>query len=374
MACVFKHPKSKFWTASYTGRDGKRIKRSTKTTDKSQAQKIALQLETAERKAGSGNVTTVQLRKIVNDLSQDVLQESIEVGTVEEYLKDWLEKVKIRNSAATLERYQSSVNHFLKSLGDRAKRSIASVTARQVEDFLHERLKAGVAPKTAIVDLKILNSAFRRAEKYGTILHNPVPAVQLPKLQSSEREIFTHEEVYKLLNAAPTQEWQTLILLGYFAGARLGDCLAMRWENINFEKGALSYIQKKTGKRVTVPLHGQVVIHLANLDKPGEGFLCPTLAAKTSGGKTGLSETFKRIVIAAGLDTMNVEGKGIRKFNKRTFHSLRHSFNSVLANAGVAQEVRMALTGHSSKAMNSTYTHLNIGPLKEAINKIPAGV
>jgi integrase len=60
----------------------------------------------------------------------------------------------------------------------------------------------------------------------------------------------------------------------------------------------------------------------------------------------------------AGLEPMTVAGKGMRKFTKRTFHSLRHSFNSVLANAGVTEEIRMKLTGHKSKAMNERYTHL----------------
>jgi integrase len=54
-----------------------------------------------------------------------------------------------------------------------------------------------------------------------------------------------------------------------------------------------------------------------------------------------LSESFKRIVIKAGIDPMVVAGKGTRKFTKRTFHSLRHSFNSLLANVGVAEEIRM---------------------------------
>ena len=68
---------------------------------------------------------------------------------------------------------------------------------------------------------------------------------------------------------------------------------------------------------------------------------------------------------------MTVQGKGIRKFSKRTFHSLRHSFNSALANAGVSEEVRMKLTGHSSKAMNARYTHLDVGRLKNAMTTLP---
>jgi integrase len=73
----------------------------------------------------------------------------------------------------------------------------------------------------------------------------------------------------------------------------------------------------------------------------------------------------------AGLDPGITDGKGVRKFTKRTFHSLRHSFNSALANAGVAEEIRMKLTGHSSKAMNDKYTHLEVEPLKNAMDSLP---
>ena len=49
----------------------------------------------------------------------------------------------------------------------------------------------------------------------------------------------------------------------------------------------------------------------------------------------------------------------------------RHSFNSALANAGVSEEIRMKLTGHSSKGMNARYTHLEVGTLKTAMTSLP---
>jgi hypothetical protein len=49
---------------------------------------------------------------------------------------------------------------------------------------------------------------------------------------------------------------------------------------------------------------------------------------------------------------------GIRQFSKLTFHSLRHSFVSGLANAGVAQETRMLMTDHGSVAVQRDFTHL----------------
>ena len=372
MASIVRRKKSRFWTACYTNREGRQLKRSTKTTDKRQALQIAMELERVERQANAGAITTIQLRKVLSDVSERINGDSLIAPSVEDYLNDWLKGIGARNRVATIERYGKTKRLFLESLGDKAQKPVTSLTPKDIETFLNERLKTGVAPQTAIIDLKTINTAFRRAEAYGIILKNPVAAVQMPKNNASEREVFTHEEVQKMLNAVPFLEWQTLILFGYFIGARLSDCVHMKWENIHPEQGVIIYHQQKTGKKVTVPMHFHVIEHLKYISAFGTtGLLCPKLSTKGSGGKHGLSEGFKRIVIKAGLDPMEVKGKGIRNFTKRTFHSLRHSFNSALANAGISEEVRMKLTGHSSKAMNTRYTHLQVATLKNAVTTMP---
>lgn len=372
MASVVKRTKSRFWTACFTSRDGRQLKRSTKTTNRSQAMQIAIELERVERQARQGAITTTQLQKVLNDVSERVIGDSIMAPTVEDYIADWLKGVEARNRGTTLERYQATAKSFLEHLAEKARQPITSVTPKLIEGYLNWRLKSGMAPKTVIVDLKTLNTAFRRAEVYGIILKNPVAAIRPPKAECSERGVFSNDDVQKLLNAAPNLDWQTLILLGYFVGARLRDCVQMKWENVHPEQGVIIYHQQKTGKKVIVPMHYHVIEHLNHLSTFGtEGFLCPKLADKGPGGKHGLSEGFKRIIRKAGLDPMTVQGKGIRKFSKLTFHSLRHSFNSALANAGVAEEVRMKLTGHSSKAMNEVYTHLQVDTLKHAVTSLP---
>ena len=333
---------------------------------------IAIGYERLQRQAATGALISNQIKKVSNELSKQVTGDSIMAAATDVYLNGWLVGVRARAKPATLERYSSSVKLFLASLGDKAQKPITSITPHDAEKFLNSRLEAGVAPKTAIVDLKIINIVFHKAEKFGDIDKNPVAAVRLPKEVSSEREVFTLDEVQKLIGAAPTHEWQTVILLGFFCGARLTDCVLMKWENIQPEKNQLEYEQKKTGKMVPVPLHLNLLEHLNYISTFGTtGFLCPKLASKVTGGRRGLSEGFKRIVVKAGIDPMTVKGKGIRNFTKRSFHSLRHSFNSVLANQGVSAEIRSQLTGHGSVTMNKKYTHLESKTLKKAMNSFP---
>ena len=82
------------------------------------------------------------------------------------------------------------------------------------------------------------------------------------------------------------------------------------------------------------------------------------------------------LVAQAGIECRAVdrkrgEGVGGRKFRTLSFHSLRHTFNSMLANAGVDQEIRQQLTGHASAEMNRRYTHLELKTMRDAISKLP---
>jgi len=372
MASLTKHPKSRFWIACYTTRDGRQVKRSTKLTNRSQAMKVALQFEENEQDAKRGMATAVQLQKVVNELAQEVTGESLAAPTVAEFLAEWLEGKRRNSSAGTIERYGHTIRQFLKHLGNAASMRVIGLTPKHIESFLDARLKQGVAPKTAIVDVKTLRSAFNRAERLGIIVKNPVHAVELPEEKSSERGLFTHDEIEKLLAVAPSEDWRTLILLGYYTGARLSDCVALTWQNIDSKLKVIRYSQQKTGKEVLVPIHVELFERLCWLSEFGDdGPLCNSLSKKGPGGKHGLSESFKRIVVKAGIDQGIVQGKGSRKFTRLTFHSLRHSFNSTLANAGVSPEVRCKLTGHSTFSMNDRYTRFNIPPLQSAIENIP---
>jgi len=86
--------------------------------------------------------------------------------------------------------------------------------------------------------------------------------------------------------------------------------------------------------------------------------------------RLGLSAQFKRLVIAAGVDPEEVQSAH-NKFSRKSYHSLRHSFTSHLANLGVSADVRMKLVGHRSVDVHQRYTHVELAPLQAAIAALP---
>ncbi|MHC1762677.1 MAG: tyrosine-type recombinase/integrase [Verrucomicrobiia bacterium] len=373
MASLWKHPNSKYWTACYTAHDGRQLKRSTKQTDRDKAMTVALELERAEEAARNGLLTEAQCRKVLSDTLERVSGDTIRAEKIEDFFKEWIQSKQLSNAETTAERYKHTVDLFLEHLGERKSAPLGAVTPRHVQGFLEKRMKSGCAPKTVVVDIKTLRTAFNRARRRGLITNNPADAVDLPKVESSERDTFTPAQVKALFDAAQG-DWRTVVLLGYYTGARLSDCANMRWDNVDLMEGTLKFTASKYKIFVVVPLHPELEAQLrkiASTDKPVTA-LCPSLEGKKPGGAHGLSEGFKRVMEAAGLDCRKGEGKGERSFSKLSFHSLRHSFNSALANAGVSQEVRMKLTGHKTVAINTKYTHHELAPLEAAINKLPA--
>ncbi len=371
MASIHKRERSPYYYMHYRAPDGRRVYKCTKQTERSAALAFALELERASALAKRMELTETAAQEALASILK-FTGETLRRVTIAEHFQQWMAGKEARKSASTAERYGAVARFFLTSLGNKAGKPITALVARDVDRFLDARLKQGVAPRTAALDVKIIRTALNAARRQGLITINPAEAVELPAAKGTERGTFTNEQIRMLLKEAKG-EWKTLILLGYYTGARLSDCCAMSWEHVNLAKGTLTYTQGKTGHKVAVPLHPQLLAHLETLAGTDETdpHIMPGMANLKSGGRHGLSQTFKNIMRKAGVDCQSVKGAGVRRQSLRTFHSLRHSFTSALANAGVSEELRMKLTGHTTKAIHRGYTHHELAILQAAVDKLP---
>jgi integrase len=316
-------------------------------------------------------MTEVQARKVLNDILESVGEGPIRVKAVREFFFDWLAGKQLATAGGTYLHYKKAISKFIESLGARADKALTSIRSGDIEQFREVRTKCGVSASTVKADLKVVRSVLDTARRHGLILHNPAEAVDLPRSKGQERDIFTPSELGVLLAAAPA-EWKTAILLGYYLGARLGDVVSLRWNSVDLAAGVIFYTQGKTGRKVEVPIHTDLEKRLFAIagDSP-RGFLCPTLATLRTDGRKGLSNQFAGLMTKAGIDRRQVQSSKNRKFSQLSFHSLRHSFASALANARISADVRMKLTGHKSVDVHRRYTHMELEPLRQAIAALP---
>jgi integrase len=375
-------PKSLFWIACFNGvgSDGRvrRFKRSTKTTDRKLAQKMADEWEALEKLAGEKRLTESQCRKVIAQMYERTVGEPLHFKTAREYLTEWVESKKNETELRAWLKYDQIVTDFFAHIGVKADRLLREITPADIRSYRDALKRKGLAAPTVNHAVKILRMPFKAAHDAGYIDINPntkntVRPVK-DEARNVEKDVFTREQLSELVKAAPSEDWTGAILYGYYTGLRLRDIADLQWSAVDLEGRIIKVTTQKTGKTVTVPIHPQFA---AWLDKQTRGIgrapAFPTLAGKAGGGKSGLSMAFRRIMERAKIKgrLLREAGGAGRSQSSLSFHSLRHGFVSAMANAGVAQELRQKLTGHASAEMNAQYTHHELGALRAAVSVIP---
>ena len=135
----------------------------------------------------------------------------------------------------------------------------------------------------------------------------------------------------------------------------------------------IRFFPRKGGEEVVTVIHPALEDYLLSLPAPESDaeFLFPSLAQRNA---SGLSNAFRKIMKRVGIEQIVIRERKTqagRSVVALSFHSLRHSFSSILANAGVSEERRMALTGHSTRSIHAKYSHHDLERLREAVSLLP---
>jgi len=308
--------------------------------------------------------------------------ESIDRSTFREFAGRWIAGKKLRNAIGGVLRFEATIKAVLDFLGDKADAPLATLRTEQVEEFQRHRLGM-VRASTANHDLKTLRTILGDAVRLGQIPSNPAANVSpVPEADSVEKLPFSREEVRRLIEAAEG-EWKPLIRLSLFTGLRLGDAGDLRWSAVDLHKDVIRVVPQKTKagalrarkapKELRIPIHNELkafLLELPTSDDP-DAPLFPTLSGRQRSGKTGLSCRFNDIVDRAGVDAGIVEREGGRKVRTRTFHSIRITNASDLANAGADEGNVREMLGHSGVEMTRRYVKRANETLAKEVAKLP---
>jgi integrase len=319
-------------------------------------------------------LTAAQARKVIAEMVAISSGETLSFYTVRGWLNEWLTNKVGVVSERMLVRYRQVVRDFLTHLGSRAEASITSVSPGDIISFRNKLREEGRSVSTCNGVKNVLSVPFEAARKLGLSPSTRCLPWSFSRNRSTKsgREPFTAQEVARLVESAKA-DWRGAVLLAATTGLRLADVANLCWECVDMEHGLLRIETRKTGRLVVLPIHPDFATWLSGRPRGiGKAPVFPELAGKRIAGDRGLSVQFREIATKAGImgRVVTREGKG-RTTNSKTFHGLRHSFISLLANAGVAPELRQRLAGHSSAAAHGLYTHHEIETLRGAIAKLP---
>ena len=174
-----------------------------------------------------------------------------------------------------------------------------------------------------------------------------------------KRQDLSLEEIASLLKVA-RGELKILIGLGFYTGLRLGDCVLLKWGNIDRVNELIITRSAKTDIETTIRIHPALLRIISEEAVSSTGYLLPELANIYDRGGSGRSEVSRRIIEllkSVGIETSFKTTDGRRARPDKTFHSLRHAYVTQLDRAGVTLRERQVLAGHSTESMTAYYTH-----------------
>ena len=231
--------------------------------------------------------------------------------------------------------------------------------------------------------LCVLREVHRNIMERAAAKTNPWEGFPLRADDSHTRRELTIEELARLVDMASREgpEWRTLFGIAMYTGMRLGDCCKLTWSEVDIVRSIIQKIPEKTkkyrkGRPVTIPIH-KVLADLL-MQTPVEartGYVLPTIGPWAASGQNGMGKVHHRInkifKNAGIVMSVTVEGRS-HKVPEASFHSLRHTFVSMSANAGVPLHIVQAIVGHESTAMTRHYYHENVTALQQAVEAIPS--
>jgi len=172
--------------------------------------------------------------------------------------------------------------------------------------------------------------------------------------EAEERRLLAHAE-----RAAPDLTPMILVLLN--TGLRLGEAVHLRWEDVDLLQRRISIArhpedgwQPKSRQLRVIPLNATALRALASLPRRGP-YIFHAGACSTAYHRIG--RRLNGLLKAAGIFGATV-------------HSLRHTFGTRLAQAGVPVTEIQRLLGHSSLTTTEIYMHVAPGRLDEAVGRL----
>ena len=301
-----------------------------------------------------------------------------------EWLDIWLNKyqkpvIKLR----TYTFYQENIKrHIIPMLGNY---ELDELTGTVLQDFVVTKLSNGnlitntpLADNTVISIVSILKQAIKQAHSMGVSNNDYTSHIKIPRSKEKDITAFEFEEQKKIeqycLNHFRSNYIGVVICL--YTGIRLGELLALTWDDIDFEKNTLT-INKTVS---VIKVNG---VNVSHVDKPKtkQSNRCIPLPKQLSAILKRNKKKSKSNFVISTIDGNMVQSRCYQKSFKailencnvpyRNFHSLRHTFATRALELGIDVKTLSEILGHKNPMVTlNRYSHSLLGYKIDAMNKI----
>lgn len=291
------------------------------------------------------------------------MQEARRDNKFGDWLNEWLDNyVKPTVKDGTYKKYERIVRlHLIPKFGDR---ELDALTVQAVQAYISE-LCGAYSSNTVNGVINVINGALKQAMSVGVMSRSIVGGIKRPKPSEKQIECFSSVEQKQIEDHILRCGKDKLfgILLCLYTGLRIGELLALKWEDIDLSTGLLSvkktcydawengkYIKKlddpKTaGSRRVIPLPKQLAAYLKALKKRSKSDM---IVSSESGGQVSIrsyQRTFELVQKRLGI-------------KRKGFHALRHTFATRALECGMDVKTLSEILGHKNPTVTlKRYTH-----------------
>ncbi len=242
-------------------------------------------------------------------------------------------------------------------LGHWFPRKLSSITKQEVQ-VLHEKVRQENGLYQSNRLLARIHIIFNKAIEWGWEGLNPAQGIK--KFKEKSRDRFLHPDelprFFESLDAESNDTIRDYIYVSLFTGARRSNVLAMRWEELNFERKEWLVPETKNGEHLRIHLIEKVI----DILKTRETMYGRGEWVFEGHGATGhLMEPkmgWKRILERAGIKDLRL-------------HDLRRTLGSWQAATGANSFTIGKSLGHKNQASTAVYARLNIDPVRDSVEK-----
>jgi integrase/recombinase XerC len=271
-----------------------------------------------------------------------------------------------RNSAHTVKAYHRDLTQFRDYLQSSYEVSSAQdVSSTMVRSWLVELMESGISRRSVHRKLSSLRSFYRFLRKEGEVEHDPLTAVNAPKL-SKRLPVYVEEQPMDNLFSPDHfsddfsgKRDELLVTILYETGIRRAELIGLKPEDVDFRKKQLKVLGKRNKERI-IPVSDELLEQIQRYIREREMIAEDNTLLVTDKGK--------KLYPGFVYSKVNYYLSKVTTQDKKSPHVLRHTFATHLLNRGADLNSIKEILGHASLAATQVYTHNSIEKLKQVYN------